>query len=325
MTPLYLSQVRIDTFRHKSGAKLEFPDGPGVVVLSGANGLGKTSLIEAVEWALTGTVRRLEEVLGERLTARELLRRNSAERWFRVALQFAEAGASLVIRMFPMRATCRRPPEHRQQTSWIFCRQAVSDGTSRPTTSGSISTSRISTRKRQPSGSMMRTREERWDLMRTLAGADVLGRIRNTLSTTRASISALVTQAQADHALASTALAQWDQLLKRRDMLRNELRATINMLSPSEVRAELGRLTHLGQLAEQLPSEVSATNAQSVLAKTRAALEVQSAALQRSLRYADDIGGRPDPAVGPRQYRAADARGGGRAPRQRGHCQYWRT
>jgi len=56
---LYLKTVAISEFRPYGPAfKLDLP-GPGVTLLVGPNGLGKTAFFEAIEWALTGQVERL--------------------------------------------------------------------------------------------------------------------------------------------------------------------------------------------------------------------------------------------------------------------------
>ena len=58
--PLFLRKVAVSNFRSFGEAKsIMVKPVPGVTVIAGANGLGKTSLLEAIEWALTGTVRRL--------------------------------------------------------------------------------------------------------------------------------------------------------------------------------------------------------------------------------------------------------------------------
>ncbi|WP_395459857.1 AAA family ATPase (plasmid) [Azospirillum melinis] len=58
--PLFLRQIAVSNFRSFGEAKsIMVRPVPGVTVIAGANGLGKTSLLEAIEWALTGTVRRL--------------------------------------------------------------------------------------------------------------------------------------------------------------------------------------------------------------------------------------------------------------------------
>ncbi|WP_448204981.1 AAA family ATPase [Azospirillum sp. sgz302134] len=56
---IFLSEILLDNFR-SFGAERRIPlhPGPSVLMLAGANGLGKTTLIEGIEWALTDGIRR---------------------------------------------------------------------------------------------------------------------------------------------------------------------------------------------------------------------------------------------------------------------------
>lgn len=77
-TPLYLTQVTLTDFR-SFGKKqpIAIPGGPGVLLVAGPNGLGKTSLVEAVEWVLTDTVRRFKGRHNEAALHKSLARRTS--------------------------------------------------------------------------------------------------------------------------------------------------------------------------------------------------------------------------------------------------------
>lgn len=70
---LFLKHIGIPSFRNYiSDFKLDIPDEPGLTVLVGANGLGKSSILHAIEWGLTGKVERLEKTEAtakEKLTA----------------------------------------------------------------------------------------------------------------------------------------------------------------------------------------------------------------------------------------------------------------
>ncbi len=60
MSPLYLWRIEISNFRaYGDHFSLSMP-GPGVTILTGPDGLGKSTFFESIEWALTGRVRRLE-------------------------------------------------------------------------------------------------------------------------------------------------------------------------------------------------------------------------------------------------------------------------
>ena len=90
--PIYLERIEISNFRSHGKSELRIPPEPGVVLLVGMNGLGKTNLFEAIEWALTGTVRRLEAFHLTRTALQDALRRTGSRRKPRVALDFGAAG-----------------------------------------------------------------------------------------------------------------------------------------------------------------------------------------------------------------------------------------
>jgi exonuclease SbcC len=57
---IYLSRIGITNFRaYGPDFVLDLPSGPGVTLIAGPNGLGKTTFFEAAEWALTGSASRL--------------------------------------------------------------------------------------------------------------------------------------------------------------------------------------------------------------------------------------------------------------------------
>jgi DNA repair exonuclease SbcCD ATPase subunit len=67
--------LSIKNFRGYGKFELELPAHPCVVLLSGPNGLGKTSLFEAIEWCLTRSVKRLDLVSDGPADPRDLARR----------------------------------------------------------------------------------------------------------------------------------------------------------------------------------------------------------------------------------------------------------
>lgn len=63
MSEIFLRSVELSNFRiYGERYAFEFPDGPGITLITGANGLGKTSFFDAVEWALTGQVGRFSDI-----------------------------------------------------------------------------------------------------------------------------------------------------------------------------------------------------------------------------------------------------------------------
>lgn len=60
MSSLYLEEVALSNFRtYGPDAAIKLHPGPGLTILCGMNGLGKTGFFDGVEWCLTGDVKRL--------------------------------------------------------------------------------------------------------------------------------------------------------------------------------------------------------------------------------------------------------------------------
>jgi DNA repair exonuclease SbcCD ATPase subunit len=58
MSEVFLSSIAINDFRTFGTFSVDLPAAPGLLLLSGTNGLGKSSFFDAIEWALTGRIRR---------------------------------------------------------------------------------------------------------------------------------------------------------------------------------------------------------------------------------------------------------------------------
>lgn len=77
---MYLSRVEISDFRaFPPDFMFDLMPGPGVTLLVGQNGLGKSTFIEAIEWCLTGGVRRLTDLQDGRSRSTDFLRRRSPD------------------------------------------------------------------------------------------------------------------------------------------------------------------------------------------------------------------------------------------------------
>lgn len=89
---IHLSEVRLDDFRSFGpNCRIPLQAGPSVLVVAGPNGLGKTTLIEGIEWALTGRIRRFSQSEGE--VDRALTRRGAALGSHAVTLTFSDGKA----------------------------------------------------------------------------------------------------------------------------------------------------------------------------------------------------------------------------------------
>ncbi|WP_188260206.1 AAA family ATPase [Azospirillum tabaci] len=86
---IHLSEVRLDNFRSFGpNCRIPLRAGPSVLVVAGPNGLGKTTLIEGIEWALTGRIRRFNQDESE--VDRALTRRGATPGSHTVTLTFSE-------------------------------------------------------------------------------------------------------------------------------------------------------------------------------------------------------------------------------------------
>lgn len=77
MTDIFLNAVRLTNFRTFGNFTLDIAPGPGLTLLVGTNGLGKSSFFDGLEWCLTGGIRRFETHVG-RLKERDYLTRRDA-------------------------------------------------------------------------------------------------------------------------------------------------------------------------------------------------------------------------------------------------------
>ena len=93
MSEIFLRSVELSNFRvYGESYVFEFPKGPGVILITGANGMGKTSFFDAVEWALTNHVGRFSDIpqLSKGKDKNPLTRLGAPENSHRVSLAFSE-------------------------------------------------------------------------------------------------------------------------------------------------------------------------------------------------------------------------------------------
>lgn len=91
MTQNLLTRIEISDFRSFGNFSLDLPRRPGVTILTGSNGLGKSNFFDALEWAVTGDVRRLARHRSRRVTEADYLTREGAPRGsHRVSLLFSD-------------------------------------------------------------------------------------------------------------------------------------------------------------------------------------------------------------------------------------------
>src|SRR5438270_2239394 len=93
MSSVFLKRVELSNFRvYGESYVFELPDRPSVTLITGANGLGKTSFFDGIEWALTGQVSRFQDIKtdGRRREIDPLTRIGTAADGHRVSLKFTD-------------------------------------------------------------------------------------------------------------------------------------------------------------------------------------------------------------------------------------------
>lgn len=77
MTATFLTRLELRDFRTFGHFELDIPPTPGLTLVVGPNGLGKSSFFDAIEWCLTGHIRRFSEYIGRRRESEYLTRRDA--------------------------------------------------------------------------------------------------------------------------------------------------------------------------------------------------------------------------------------------------------
>ena len=88
---LYLQRIQLRNFRTFGSFDLELAGVPGLVIITGPNGLGKSSFFDAIEWGLTSEVKHFERYLSRGNTEADYLTREGAEQFSHaVSLSFSD-------------------------------------------------------------------------------------------------------------------------------------------------------------------------------------------------------------------------------------------
>src|SRR5687768_14678282 len=90
MSETFLREVHLQDFRTFGEFTLPVPAGPGLTLLVGTNGLGKSSFFDGIEWCLTDRIRRFQDYVGRLEESDYLTRRDAKPGTHRVSLTFSE-------------------------------------------------------------------------------------------------------------------------------------------------------------------------------------------------------------------------------------------
>jgi exonuclease SbcC len=90
MSEIYLTRIRLEQYRSFRHLDIRLPDGPGVLVVQGSNGIGKSSLFDGLEWALTDKIDHFRDADGVKKVGSYLCRwRKDASGSSSVTMEFS--------------------------------------------------------------------------------------------------------------------------------------------------------------------------------------------------------------------------------------------
>ncbi|MGY3464941.1 DNA repair exonuclease SbcCD ATPase subunit [Bradyrhizobium sp. LM6.11] len=249
---IYLARIGIHNFRTFGVFDVELPAAPGLVLLMGTNGLGKSSFFDAIEWGLTGTIRRFAPYLNKgrkRLVESDYLTRRGAE-----------AGSHKVVLTFSDCEPIERSINKATATASIIAKLARSDRRAIEDLSTYLALTHFLGQAAQQRFTS-REPQDQWQAIKGPSGLERLAQIRSGLRG-RPVVAAFNRRLEQERLSVSTIerqIADWQGWTARLVRLQQAARAT-GALTPGEVlertqalEAELDGL--LGESANPVSGE----------------------------------------------------------------------
>jgi hypothetical protein len=252
MNDLFLRKVELSNFRvYGNSYTFNFPPSPGVTLIIGANGLGKTTFFDGIEWALTNEVSRFAEIPtdGRRRERDPLTRLGLPEGSHRVSLQFTDGppidrGRGVAPADGQVADLLRKPQWpgigdlHRYLSITHFLGQASSQ--------------RFSVRKPR----------DQWEALKGPAGVDRINYIKDRIGgqAARQAFTRAIREATDRVSAGEADLASWKELLGDRDRL-DQLSASDEAVPADAVAAAANEI---GQRLAEVTPDVRWTDATSM-------------------------------------------------------------
>ena len=244
MSDVFLNRLELRNFRTFGRFALDVAPTPGLVLLVGANGLGKSSFFDAVEWGITGQIRRFQSYLSASISEADYLtRRDAPPSSHEVRLQF-NLGEPL-IRSADHVPDSAAVIELLKRPDWGAPIQDIGTYLAFTHFLGQAAQQRFTSR----------DRAEQWESLKGPSGIDRLEEVRQALrgrSTGNAFRRRLEKEAERVNALAAR-LAAWQTSRLRLQRLR-EVAAAAGAIAGSELDARIGALA--AKLAALMPQGV---------------------------------------------------------------------
>lgn len=243
---IFLNRIRLRDFRSFAELEVELPAGPGVLIVHGTNGLGKSSLFDAIEWALTDRIDHFSKVTKKKLPGTYLTRwgKPREPRSTSVALEFSDD--SLIERSLPSKrarksvlgGTIEDIPGHLRDPSWKRAIASLDHHLLLTHFLGQSTISRLT--HREP--------RDRFDILREAAQSNEIQTISDTLHGTGVSVMGNAFNRQADFVRKDVTIL--NDLLTQEVILFNESQK-MGALTPDEAATE--RRAIAGLLTEIAP------------------------------------------------------------------------
>jgi DNA repair exonuclease SbcCD ATPase subunit len=269
---LWLKSVRIGNFRgYGPNFELELPTAGCVVLLSGANGLGKTSFFEAVEWGLTSNIARLQRF--GKPSKLELMRKSPHVAACEVGLTFLDTseGNRLLERRCVLSGGVEVTSGTPQDAVVALLRNADREWAVNPENLVRYLFLTHIHPQSAPLRLIARSAEDRWGWVSQLAGTERLETVRQHVRASKNSLTRIVGEREELLEARRKERADWDDWVEQYTRLREQTTELGGARTPDDTLAEVRRLrVALGEpMTEDDPTDRDGAALDSVASTTR--------------------------------------------------------